>query len=521
MPRFGASAQGRAKISGTASFRSDALIARLCSRVLCVVGESMASSPVANDGEWTEFSAAMQEVQEFVRQARAAPKERPLFSADPGLVDRFEEPAPLPEAPVPLASALGELLEVLRAGYCNASHPNYHAYFAAKPRLEAVLGDFLGEALNQTPAAWRAGPGATAIESEVLAWIADLVGYPRGGGFWPGGVVLGGGHLANLTALKLARDRALGPEIQRLGLRGAPSVGVYMSREGHFSVPRALDTLGLGRASLRVLEVDACGRMCTSALKAAIDSDRALGVVPLAVIGVAGTSGSAAVDPLAAIAEIAAAESLWFHVDGAAGAAMARLPGCAEAFAGLAAADSLTLDPCKWLFVPYGIGVLLVRDADALRQAFPSTSHYWEDLDEPDLYTMGPYGSRQIRTLGLWLLFRRLGSAGLMGLLTGLRRRTAYLAARVEAAPELELLHTPTLAVCVFRARLAGATAEATNALNKRLQRQLLAEGIAYVTVLDWRGAVYLRVGVNSYSLEDADLDRLVEGTLKLVHAGA
>ncbi|HGG56633.1 MAG TPA: aspartate aminotransferase family protein, partial [Nannocystis exedens] len=447
----------------------------------------MASSP-ANDGEWTEFSAALREVQEFVREARRAPGERPLFCADPVLVDRFEEPAPLPQTPVPLASALGELLEVLRLGYCNASHPNYHAYFAAKPRLEAVLGDFLGEALNQTPAAWRAGPGATAIESEVLAWIADLVGYPRGGGFWPGGVVLGGGHLANLTALKLARDRVLGPDIQRLGLRDAPRVTVYMSREGHFSVPRALDTLGFGRASLRVIEVDACGRMCMSSLKAAIDSDRALGVVPLAVIGVAGTSGSGAVDPLAEIAEIAAAEGMWFHVDGAAGAAMARLPGSAEAFAGLAVADSLTLDPCKWLFVPYGIGVLLVRDADALRQAFPSSSHYWEDLDEPDLYTMGPYGSRQIRTLGLWLLFRRLGSEGLMDLLTGLRRRTAYLAARVEAAPELELLHTPTLAVCVFRARLPQATDEATNALNEQLQRRLLADGIAYVTLLDWRG---------------------------------
>lgn len=466
--------------------------------------------------EWAEFAAALAEVRDFVGDARGRPELRPLFVADEGVSARFDRPSPLPEASVPLKDALGQLLGVLEAGYCNASHPNYHAYFAAKPRLEAVLGDFLGEALNQTPAAWRAGPGATAIESEVLAWLADFIGYPRGVGRWPGGVVVGGGHLANLCALKLARDRALGPEVQERGLHGAPPVAVYMSREGHFSIPRALDTLGHGRAALRPVEVDERGRLRPEALAAAISADRAKGVVPLAIVAIAGTSGSGAIDPLAEIASIAARERVWFHVDGAAGAAMAGLPACADAFSGIAGADSLTIDPCKWLFVPYGIGVLLVRDGESLLRAFPSSSHYWEELGEPDLYAMGPYGSRQVRTLGLWLLFRRLGAEGLRGLLGDLLRLTSVLADRVEAAPELELLHRPELAVCAFRARVPGASAEANNRLNAELQRRLLENGIAYVTNLDWRGTTYLRVGVNNYALCQGDIDRLVDGVISL-----
>jgi len=478
------------------------------------------------DQEWTEFSAALDRVREFVREARGNPDGRPLFRADAALGDRLARPQALPEGPVAMDVALGEVFAVLDAGYCNASHPSYHAYFAARPRLEAVLGDFLGEALNQTPAAWRAGPGASVIESEVVAWLADFIGYPRAKGRWPGGIVVGGGHLANLSALKLARDRAL-PEIQDRGLRGAPPVSVYMSREGHFSVPRALDTLGLGRSSLRSVDVDERGRLRPAALRAAIAEDRAQGIMPLAVVAIAGTSGSGSIDPLAEIAEIARAQGLWFHVDGAAGAAMARLPSCAEAFSGLAQADSLTIDPCKWLFVPYGIGVLLVREPQALLRAFPSSSHYWEELGEPDLYAMGPYGSRQIRTLGLWLLFRRLGSEGMFALLAQLRRFTAKLAARVESTPQLELLHPPKLAVCAFRARLPGADdpalggmtsearIEATNRLNVAIQRRLLEENIAYVTNLDWRGQTYLRVGVNNYALAQADLDRLIDGVLR------
>jgi glutamate/tyrosine decarboxylase-like PLP-dependent enzyme len=481
----------------------------------------MGSAAKPHTDEWAAFTSAMLEVQEFVRAARQSPEKFPLFVADDRLEARFERPAPLPTAAVPLDAAVSELLGVLQAGYCNASHPNYHAYFAARPRLEAVLGDYLGEALNQTPAAWRAGPGATVIESEALAWIADFIGFPRGPGRWPGGLVTGGGHLANLAALKLARDRALGEVLQSEGLRGAPEAAVYMSREGHFSIARALDVLGHGRRALREIEVDDRGRMLPQALAEAIAADRRRGVVPVAVVAIAGTSGSGAVDPLAEVAAIAREHGAWFHVDGAAGAAMARLPGCEGHFAGLAEADSVTLDPCKWLFVPYGIGVLLVRSGDVLLRAFPSASHYWEERGEPDLFAMGPYGSRQIRTLGLWLLFRSLGADGLRGLLAELRRLTAYLADRVDKAAELELLHRPELAVCVFRARRPGDDEAATNQLNATIQRRLLETNRAFVTTLDWRGATYLRVGVNNYILTQSDIDRLVDSVLAIVREDA
>ncbi|MEZ4451603.1 MAG: pyridoxal-dependent decarboxylase [Nannocystaceae bacterium] len=466
------------------------------------------------DGEVArgELEAALARVLEVVEAWRAHPERAPLLRAAPEVLERFRQPSPLPSDGEPLADAIEAMIAAVAAGYCNASHRHYHAYFAARVRMEAVIGDLFGAALNQTPAAWRAGPGVSAIEAETLAWIADLVGYGRGRGrgSWPGGVVVGGGHLANLVALKLARDRALGPAIQEEGLAGAPPLRVYMSREGHFSIPRALDLLGLGRRALRTIATDAAGRMDPEALAAAIDEDVAAGVRPLAVVAIAGTSGTGAIDPLAAIAEVAEARGIFFHVDGAAGAAMGTLEGVGERLRGIERADAVTLDPCKWLFVPYGIGVLLTRDGDALARAFPSSSHYWEELEEPDLFHQGPYGSRQVRTLGLWLLLRRLGRAGMHRLLGGLVARARELAARVEASPALELLGPPETAIVALRARHPGSDAAARSALNRRIQRLLLARDQAHVTCLEWAGEVWLRVGMINYTLETGDVDRLV-----------
>lgn len=464
--------------------------------------------------EWEGVEAALARIVGVIEELRGAPERAPILRADDSVAARFAAPARLPERGEPLGAAVDAMIEAVRAGYCNASHPHFHAYFAARVRMEAVIGDLLGAALNQTPAAWRAGPGVSAIEAETIAWLADLTGFPRGVGPWPGGVVVGGGHLANLAALKLARERALGPGVQEEGLRGAPPLAVYMSREGHFSVPRALDLLGLGRRALRSIATDARGRLDPRALAAAIDDDLRAGVRPMAVVAIAGTSGSGAIDPLPEIGAIARERGLFFHVDGAAGAAMGTLPEVAERLRGLADADALTLDPCKWLFVPYGIGVLLVRDGAELVRAFPSSSHYWEELEEPDLYRMGPYGSRQGRTLGLWLLLRSLGRAGMHRLLGGLMARTRELARRASAEPRLELLHPPELAVVALRVRHPGGDPAAQSALNRRIQRRLLAGDRALVTCLEWRGEVWLRVGVINYALQPADVDRLVDAIL-------
>lgn len=449
----------------------------------------------------SEYQRSGVVVLDVLEQISTRPECWPLLAWTDRVQARLGDPAPLPEHGRPLDALLRETSVMLLEGYCNVSHPLYFGYISPRPHPAAVLGDLLAGGLNQTPGAWRAGPSATAIEVETLAWICQLLRYPRTEHGLPNGVFTGGGTIANLIGLKLARDR--------LRRRGVPleNMYVYMSVEGHFSVGKALDMLAVGRERLRLIPTDADGRLSLPLLAEALRTDLAEGKAPMALIGVGGTSATGAVDPLAGIADLAERYGAWFHVDGAAGAVYAGMDITGPLFGGMERADSVTLDPCKWMFVAFGMGCLLVKNGEWLRDSFWSTGHYWEELEELDTFKMNLYGTRQWRSLGLWTLLSHLGRSGYSDLLRNMREVARGFADAIAADPDYELLTMPELPVLAFRPSANGGAAPSE--LARAVQRRLVADGAAYATILDWRGQDYIRIAVNNYATTQQDMQQL------------
>lgn len=375
-----------------------------------------------------------------------------------------------------------------------------------------MLGDAVAALLNQSPPGWRFGDASAALECEALAWLATFTGFGppiAAAASLPGGVFTSNGTLANLAALKLARDTVLGRAVQTQGMAASSPVAVYMSAEAHFSVIKALDVLGLGRGALRSIATDARGRVAVDALAERVASDVAEGVTPLCVIGLAGATATGAVDPLDDLAEIARAHGMWFHIDGAAGAVFAALEPTRVLFHGLTRADSLTIDPHKWLFVPYGLGCLLVRDGRELARSFAAGSHFFEARDGLDTLFMSPEGARPWKSLGLWLSFRQLGRTGYTRLLLQQLEVARYLAERVQAHPDLALFTPPSLPVCCFRLRAAGAD-PAGDALHQRIRDDLQGRGTHYLTTCHLDGATYFRIAISNYATKPAHIDSLL-----------
>ncbi|WP_416398893.1 pyridoxal phosphate-dependent decarboxylase family protein [Allohahella sp. A8] len=455
------------------------------------------TTPATNDLA-EEIRESGRVVFDLLCRAQCSPEAWPLLNASANVRQLADRPEALPVAGMPLSEVLNEAGAFMENGMCNVSHPRYFGYISPKPHPATVLGDFLGSSLNQTPGAWRAGPSATAIEIQVLHWLRELFALPPAVGQLPGGIFTGGGTLANLIALKLARDRVVGAEVRNKGL-SSEQLRVYMSVEGHFSIGKAMDTLGLGTDNLVLIPTNELGVIDVDELEAHVSHDQAAGLKPLCIVGMAGTTASGAIDPLNRLAELSARCGAWFHVDGASGLAMAALPAQRLAMSGLEAADSITFDPCKWMFAPFGVGCLLVRDGTALGEAFWSEGHYWEEQGELDTFKMNLYGTRQFRSLGLWCFLRNVGAEGYRGYLVGLLHCAQAFRDAVAADTRYELLPQQThMPIVCFR--VAAEQEEESQLLTRRLVQTCLERDIAYPTVLEWRGQTFVRLAISNYA---------------------
>ncbi|ANN15920.1 hypothetical protein SD37_09875 [Amycolatopsis orientalis] len=465
--------------------------------------------------DWENLIEAVRPYLSTLVDTQRTPNARPVLTDDDSFYESSRVPGPVPAVGTPLPGLLDEIISnVLDRGYLNGAHPHYFGYFHPRPLPVAVLGDSIASLLNQSPAAWRMGPAATAMEVRTLAWVADFIGY-RGavGSALPAGIFTSGGTLANISALKLARDAVLGEEVRERGISGdGPRATVYASAEAHYSLSRAMDMLGLGRRSLRLVPTDRAGRILVGTLLERIRDDRRAGHRPVAVVGMAGATATGAIDPLTELAAIAAEHGMWFHIDGAAAAVFADLARTRARFNGLSLADSVTLDPHKWLFLPYGLGCLLVRDPDRLSGSFSDQAHYWSHDSRTDFVHLGPEGARPWKSLGLWLALRHLGRDGYERLLMGNLDVAARLAERVLATDGLELFADPVLPICCFRATPPpGADSDD---YNTALHRELIRRGDFHLTVCRPNDEVYLRVAINNHTTRREHVDALVEAVV-------
>jgi aromatic-L-amino-acid/L-tryptophan decarboxylase len=418
--------------------------------------------------------------------------------------------AELPEQGLGL-EALDALGEVIRAS--RAQHGGFFGYVLGSGEPVAAAADLLASALNQNVTAWRSAPAATAIERTVVSWLAEAVGC-RG----YSGSLTGGGSSANLMGLAMARE-ALAPANET----GARPGIVYAPTEVHMSIPKAVALLGLGRENLRLVPVDENFRMAPEELDRAIRRDLERRKRPLAVVASAGTVNTGAIDPLEAIATVSRRHGLWLHVDGAYGALAAIT--APEKFAGLALADSLSLDPHKWLYQPLDCGCLLYRDPAAARRAFSHSGDYARPLGADPVEGFAFFDesmelSRRFRALKLWLSLRYHGLERFRQAIRADLEHARALAERIRNEPRLELLATGDLSVVCFRSAgekrgAAGpAGEEELDRLNAAVLKRVIERGRVYLSNANLGGRFALRACIVNHRTTERDIEAVVQETL-------
>jgi aromatic-L-amino-acid decarboxylase len=400
-------------------------------------------------------------------------------------------------------AAFDALSEVAR--HSRAGNARFFGYVMGSGEPVGALGDFFASVINQNATAWRSGPATAVIERTVIGWLADALGCA---GF--SGTLTSGGSLANLMALAMARESKA--PANEAGVAGGV---VYASTEVHMSIGKAVALLGLGRDNLRLLPADADLRLDPAALRQAISEDRAAGRVPMAVVASAGTIVTGSVDPIAELVEVAKAEDVWVHVDGAYGAPAAMVE--PELFRGLADVDSLSLDAHKWLYQPLDCSVLLYRDPVAARRTFSLTDDYAASLSQDPVEGQVFFEetlelSRRVRALKLWLSLRYHGLQAFRASIAGNIEQARRLAAQVDAEPALErLADVPLSAVCF---RWTGGDPASLDAVNAAILDRVNRRGRVYLSNATVQGHFVLRACITNHRTTYADVDAVVEEVL-------
>jgi len=353
----------------------------------------------------------------------------------------------LPEAGEDAAQVLNEATHLLFEHSLFNGHPRFFGYVTSSPAPLGALGDFLAAMINQNVGAFQLSPLATEMEAQTIRWIAELMGYPAG----CGGLLVSGGNMANFVCFLAARTAKATWDVRTKGLAEQPRLMAYASSETHTWIQKAADLFGLGSDALRWIPVDDQQRMNPAELEAQIDRDLAHGDAPFFVVGSAGTVSTGAVDPLPEIAAICRARKLWFHVDGAYGALAAQVPGAPESLRALNEADSVAVDPHKWLYAPLEAGCVLVRRPDDLLRAFSyHPAYYHFDEAATNYFDVGPQNSRGFRALKVWLALRQVGRIGALAMIADDIRLSQRLDALVRNHPEFESF-TQQLSIATFR----------------------------------------------------------------------
>ena len=315
----------------------------------------------------------------------------------------------LPDAGRDPESLLDEVTELLLAKSLFNAHPRFFGYITSGPAPLGILGDLLAAGANPNVGAWKLSPVASEIEAQTVRWIADLLGYPTD----CGGLLVSGGNLANIVGFLAARTAKTSGEVRTRGLDETTRLTAYGSSETHTWIQKAADLSGIGTDGVRWVAVDDRQRLDVARLEQAVERDRADGHHPFLVVGTAGTVSTGAIDPLPEIAALCRRHGLWFHVDGAYGGFAAGMPGAPTDLAGIGEADSVAVDPHKWLYAPLEAGCVLVRRPSDLTDTFsyhPSYYHF-EDA-ERNYVDYGLQNSRGFRALKVWLTLRQTGRAG-------------------------------------------------------------------------------------------------------------
>lgn len=426
-----------------------------------------------------------------------------------------------PTDPASAESVYDEFLEHIRPFPLGNIHPRFWAWYMGNGTLFGAYAELLAATMNSNAGAGKHGP--MEVEKQVIEWMRELLGLPVDSS----GLLVSGGSMANLVGLVVARHAQSDYDLRQYGYQFGPGANrapmrVYGSVELHSCNQKALELMGMGHEGLARIAVDEHFRIDLSALRAAIEADIAAGVQPICVIGTSGTVNTGAVDDLNALADLCEEFGLWFHVDGAIGAIAVLADDLRAQLGGLERADSIALDLHKWLHVPFEAGCIMVREGEVHRQAFSLIPEYL--VRETSGVASGThwaseYGvqlSRQFRALKIWMTIKEHGTRKLGRMMSKNVRQAHYLAARVEATAELELVAPVGLDIVCYRAVIPDWSLEALNALNKAVLVELQESGTAVPSYTTLNGVYCIRVAISNHRSEQDDFDVLVDETLRL-----
>jgi glutamate/tyrosine decarboxylase-like PLP-dependent enzyme len=464
-----------------------------------------------------EFRSLGHELVDRVADFLATLRDRPLTTGEtPAEIRALIGRSSLPTSGDAPAALLAEATTLLFDHSLFNGHPRFMGYITSSAAPLGMLADLLAAAVNPNVGGWELSPVASEIEAQAVRWVAELVGYPTD----CGGLLVSGGNMANFACFLTGRRAMLGESARSTGLGVTAPLRVYASAGTHTWIQKAADLFGLGTDAIRWIPTDGAQRMRTDVLRECLREDLARGDRPIMVIGTAGSVATGAVDPIRELAEICQAHGLWFHVDGAYGAPAAVLADAPEDLHALALADSLAVDPHKWLYAPLEAGCVLVREPVRLGEAFGYTPTYYRfdtQGDEPPInyYELGLQNSRGFRALKVWLGLRQAGREGYVRMIGDDCRLAASLHRHVGAHPELEA-GTLGLSIATFRyvprdLRGAGAAEAYLNALNEALLGRLKTGGKLFVTNAVVDGRFLLRACIVNFRTTEADVAAIPE----------
>ena len=449
-----------------------------------------------------EFRRQAHLIADWIADYIAAPERFPVLAkVKPGDI-RSALPQSPPQHAESFADIFADFERIILPGITHWNHPGFFAYFAISGSAPGVLAEFLSAALNVQAMLWRTSPAATELEEVSLAWLRQLLGLPDEFA----GVIYDTASISTLHALAAAREVAVS-DVRTRGLAGRPDVPqfrVYCSEHAHSSVDKAVILLGLGHDSLRRVEADSEFRMRPEALAAALDEDRRLGIRPLAVVATVGTTSTTSVDPVGAIAEICRRDGIWLHVDAAYAGAAAILPDFRWILRDAAAADSVVVNPHKWLFTPFDLSAFYCRRMDVVRAAFSLVPEYLKTAEASDVTNLMDTGiqlGRRFRALKLWMVLRYFGAEGMRARLSEHIRLARLFAGWVDASDVFERTAPTPFSVVCFRAN-------GSNDFNDRLLEHINASGEIFLSHTKLDGRYTLRLAIGNLHTTERHVER-------------
>ncbi len=430
-----------------------------------------------------------------------------LSQTDPGWLTS-QLPDMAPQDGEDFADVVADIDRLIMPAVTHWNHPNFHGLFSTSASSVGIFGEMLAAAFDMKAMLWRTAPASTELEDVVLCWLRKMMALPT----QFEGIIYDTASVSSMHAIAAARERA-GLDIRNEGMSGRedlPLLRVYCSEHAHSSIDKCVITLGLGLRSLRKIECNDRFEMIPERLSEAIEEDLAAGFKPICVVPTIGTTSTSSVDPVDAIADICDRHALWLHVDAAYAGSIAIVPEYQHHFMGWERADSIVVNPHKWLFTPFDLSVLFCRDLETLKSAFSLVPEYLKTSDQPTVRNGMDYGiqlGRRFRSLKLWFIIRYFGRDGLISRLTEHCRLARLFASWVEQSEDWELMAPTPFALVCFRACPKGV--EDLDALNEKMMNAINARGEAYLSHTVLNGRFTLRLSVGSIRVEERHLNKV------------